>query len=183
MEKPFQWITLLPERVEGDEARLYEAMLGALRDFRVEYEKGHETGTWLYEHVLDSWPAFITWVCWDPENKRIDGVFSVGRIKPHPGDLGEAPFEAQLAPTSEIKNVRRHADAWLSEDELIEVAVSTAVEDWRAVGAVQATVVLDPDGAKLHQEHKFWNECADKRRIWARFQIGKDGPRPEGRRS
>jgi hypothetical protein len=165
-----EWIALTPERVEGDQARVYREILDAFDSFRIEYEKGQETSTWLKEHALDGWPHLVTWVCWDRDTEQIDGFFSVHKIKPNPGDFGDVSFDVRRKPASEIKNLRRNFRARLSEDELVEWAVYFAVDLWREVGASEVAVVLDPAGAKLHRNHDFWLECADKKRLWNPFQ-------------
>lgn len=172
MEPPIlEWIALTPEKVRGDEALFFREVIDAFDAFRTEYEKGNETAVWLKDRALDEWPDFITWICWDRVVKRVAAFFSVGKIKLDAEELGAVKFQANLAPASEIKNLRRDVRARLPEDELVEVAVSTAIEEWQAVHAGEVTIVLDPAGAKLHQEHKFWCECADKKRLWARFRL------------
>jgi hypothetical protein len=166
-----EWIALTPEKVQGDQALVFREITDAFDVFRTEYEKGNGTAVWLKDRALDEWPDSITWICWDRVAKRVAAFFSVGKIKLDAEELGSVRFQADLAPASEIKNLRRDVHARLSEDQLVKDAVSTAIEDWQAVHAGDVTIVLDPAGAKLHREHDFWFECADKKRIWARFRL------------
>jgi hypothetical protein len=176
-QSPLEWIALTPERVEGSHAPGFQEILNAFDKFKAEYEKDQQTSTWLKEHALDGWPHSITWVCWDRATGRVDGFFTVGKTRVDHFDLGDALL--QLSPASKIENLRRDVHARVSEDELVKRAVFLATAPWKEVGADAVVVLLDPSGAKLHRNHDFWFETADKKYLWARFILEKDGPKPQ----
>lgn len=170
-----EWIALTPEWVEGGHAPIFERIIKAFDSIKAEYEKGGQTARLLREHGLDGWPHSLTWVCWDPLTEQIDGFFTVGKTRVDQFDLGDAQLD--LKPASEIRNLRRNARARLSEDELVKKAIALATRPWLEIDVDSVVVLLDPMGAKLKQTHDFWFQTVDKKYLWARFFLEKDGPK------
>ena len=172
-----EWIALFPERVKGDDAPYFRQVLDAFGTFTVEHEKGRRTANWLKSHALDGWPHSVTWVCWDRDTEQIDGFFTVGKIAIDEYDLGQDRL--RLLPASEIKNIRLHAQARLTEDELVKRAVAVATTPWGEIGAHAVVVLLDTSGAQLHRNHDFWSTIPGKDCLWERFILGQDGPKSQ----